>query len=114
MSTYAQTWRRRHEARVARREALRQAALAALPALSELLVELGATRVIAYGSTVNGDVSDEPDIDLYVEGLAPEVVGHAVGRLFLAAPLPVDLLVPGSGRPEIEARARAEGLVLHG
>ena len=114
MSSYAQTWRRRRQAEAERREAWRQRALASLPALSAVLVDLGATRIIAFGSIIHGDVSGEPDIDIYVEGLAPERVAEATGRLFLTAPLPVDLLVAGSGRPEIEARARAEGVVLHG
>jgi len=58
-------------------------------------------------------LSDEPDIDLLVEGIDPLRIGQAAGRLFLIAPLPVDLVPIETGRPEVVERALADGIVLH-
>ncbi|MCC6623761.1 MAG: nucleotidyltransferase domain-containing protein [Deltaproteobacteria bacterium] len=114
MSEHADHYLRRFEARELAREDLRQRALAAMPALVDLLVrDFGAKRVILFGSLVRGAMSDHPDIDLLVEGIDPVAVGRAAGRLFLLAPLPVDLVPRETGRPEIVARALEEGIVLH-
>jgi len=112
---HAQTFLRSHEARAAAREQVRQRALEVLPTIVDLLVrELGARRVVLFGSLVRGSLSEEPDIDLLVEGLDPLTLDRAAGRLFMLAPLPVDLVSVESGRPEIVARALEEGIVLHG
>jgi len=105
-------------ARSARRvrewEALRERARAALPGLVDVLVrEFGARRVVLFGSMVRGFGSDEPDIDLLVEGLSPAGLAAASGRLTLLAPLPVDLVPAETGRPEVVRRALEEGDVLH-
>lgn len=99
-----------HAARVR----LLEEARAALPALVALLVrDFGVRRVVLFGSIRRGDPSDAPDIDLLVEGLDPARHDEALGRLFLAAPLPVDLVSVEHGRPAVVQRALVEGEVLY-
>jgi predicted nucleotidyltransferase len=89
-------------------------ARAALPALVGLLVQdYGVRRVVLFGSILRGDPSDAPDIDLLVEGLDPARHDEALGRLLLAAPLPVDLVSVEHGRPTVVQRALLEGEVLY-
>ncbi len=100
--------------RIAAQLRLREQARAALPRLAAILVkELGAQRAYVFGSLASGDLTELSDIDLLVEGLDPARYDEALGRLFLASPLPVDLVPVESGRPEIVQRALLEGELLH-
>jgi uncharacterized protein len=104
----------RTQRRLEEYEALRRRVHDGLPALVDVLVrEFGAREVVVFGSTVTGFASDEPDLDLLVAGIPRERFAEALGRLFLLAPLPIDLVPAEWGRPEIVARAREEGVVLH-
>jgi predicted nucleotidyltransferase len=89
-------------------------ARAALPVLVRVLVEeFGARRVVLFGSIAHGLPSAEPDIDLLVEGVAPDRLGEAHGRLFALAPLPVDLVALETGPARVVAGALESGEVLH-
>ncbi|MFH1467368.1 MAG: nucleotidyltransferase domain-containing protein [Pseudomonadota bacterium] len=94
--------------------ALRDRARASLPALVAILADdLGAKRVVLFGSLVSGEISETSDLDLLVEGLDPRRYDEALGRLVLASPLPVDLVPLETGRPAVVQRALREGEVLH-
>ncbi|MDY0001675.1 MAG: nucleotidyltransferase domain-containing protein [Polyangia bacterium] len=96
------------------RESLRQRVRAELPGLVQVLVqEFGARQVTVFGSVVRGFDTDSPDLDLMVEGIPRDRFAHAMGRLTLLSPLPVDLVPAEWGRPDIVARAREEGEVLY-
>jgi len=95
------------------REALRRRVRESLPDLAAILVhEFGASKVTVFGSVVTGFTSENPDLDLLVDGLPRERYAEALARLFLLAPLPVDLVPAEWGRPEVVARARELGEVL--
>lgn len=95
-------------------DSLRRKVREALPGLVKVLVEdYGARRVTLFGSLLGTAPSESPDIDLLVEGLAPDRRAEARGRLFLLAPLPVDLVPLEVARPEIVTRALEDGETLH-
>ena len=95
-------------------DSLRREVREALPGLVKVLVEdYGARRVTLFGSLLGPAPSESPDIDLLVEGLVPDRRAEARGRLFLLAPLPVDLVPLEVARPEIVARALEDGETLH-
>jgi len=85
-------------------ESLRSKVREALPGLVDVLVrEYGVRRVTLFGSLHGPTPSRRPDIDLLVEGLDASRRAEAQGRLFLLAPLPVDLVPREIGRPENDA-----------
>jgi len=95
-------------------EALRSKVREALPGLVAVLVcEYGVRRVTLFGSLLRSTPSQRPDIDLLVEGLDASRRAEALGRLFLLAPLPVDLVPREIGRPEIVQRAIEDGEILY-
>ncbi len=105
----------RNARRIGELEALRERAREALPEMVRVLVhEFGARKVVLFGSTLRGFDTDRPDIDLLVEGLPATRLAEARGRLWLIAPLPVDLVPVETGRAEVVRRALEEGEVLHG
>ena len=95
-------------------ESLRSKVREALPGLIAVLVrEYGVRRVMLFGSLLRSTPSQRPDIDLLVEGLDASRRAEALGRLFLLAPLPVDLVPRELGRREIVQRALKEGEILY-
>jgi predicted nucleotidyltransferase len=95
-------------------ESLRSKVREALPGLVAVLVrEYGVRRVTLFGSLLHSTPSERPDIDLLVEGLDGGRRAEALGRLFLLAPLPVDLVPREMGRREIVQRALDEGEILY-
>jgi predicted nucleotidyltransferase len=95
-------------------EFLRSKVREALPGLVAVLVrEYGVRRVTLFGSLLRPTPSQRPDIDLLVEGLDASRRAEALGRLFLLAPLPVDLVPREMGRPEIVQRALEDGEILY-
>jgi len=95
-------------------ESLRSKVREALPGLVAVLVrEYGVRRVTLFGSLLRSTPSQRPDIDLLVEGLDASRRAEALGRLFLLAPLPVDLVPREIGRPEIVQRAIEDGEILY-
>jgi predicted nucleotidyltransferase len=90
-------------------ETLRSKVRETLPGLVAVLVcEYGVRRVTLFGSLLRCTPSERPDIDLLVEGLDASRRAEALGRLFLLAPLPVEV-----GRQEIVQRALDEGEILY-
>lgn len=105
----------RNARRVQDREDLRRRVREALPEMVRILVEeFGARKVVLFGSMLRGFDDDHPDVDLLVEGLSPERRAEVVGRLWLLAPVPVDLVRAESARVAVVRRALEEGEVLHG
>lgn len=104
----------RHLAHAAedRRRALATAIRTILPQVLAELVALGARRVILFGSVARGEADEDSDIDLAVEGLAPELHFTAMGRAWHAAGRPVDLVRLEDAPPALRARVLSDGEVL--
>ena len=83
LDRYRRTLRRRDKAaRAQQKEAHRNAWHAARQAASVLEDELGAERVVLFGSVAREErLSPHSDLDLAVEGLAPMAYYRAVARL---------------------------------
>lgn len=83
LDRYRRTLRRRDEAaRAQQKEVHRNAWHAARQAASVLEDELGAERVVLFGSVAREErLSPHSDLDLAVEGLAPMAYYRAVARL---------------------------------
>ncbi len=73
--------------------------------------EFKVESVWLFGSALE-DESKATDIDLAVEGLAPEKFFEFYGRLFFELPKPVDL-VDLSLRPPIAALIRSKGVRIY-
>ncbi|MCK6529572.1 nucleotidyltransferase domain-containing protein [Myxococcota bacterium] len=111
----AETYRRRHAARLRARRARASEARLRLPGAVDLLVrEFGARRVVLFGSLLAGELWDGSDVDLAVEGLFSGAYFRALDRLGEVMGRPVDL-VPLEEAPEtLRDLVRREGEVLHG
>ena len=85
----------------------------AIPAAAAMLrSRFGVTRVLLFGSLVTGDVHAESDIDLAVEGLAPERYFEALGELFRTLPANVDLVRLEEASSSLGDRIAAEGRLV--
>jgi len=73
--------------------------------------EFGVKSVWLFGSAAEDDTKAK-DIDLAVEGLAPERFFDFYGRLFFELPKPVDL-VDLSQEPPIAAIVREKGVRIY-
>jgi predicted nucleotidyltransferase len=86
-----------------------------LPAVVRLLVERFAVRrVVLFGSLVTGRLHERSDLDLAVQGLAPERYWEALWRCAEAAGRDVDLVLLEEASPDLLEAVEAEGEVLHG
>lgn len=115
LDSYVRTYRQLDEAR--RSDRRRRAAMvrSRLPeVVRRLTVELGATKVVLFGSLLRGELHEGSDVDLAVEGLAAGTYFHAVDRAAEAAGVPVDLVPLEEASPELRALIEEEGEVLHG
>ncbi len=94
MRPYIEAYRRRiREARVSRRQRAELAREVALGCAQKLVEEFGATRVYLCGSLAEGRFRLTSDIDLAVEGLAPEKFFKASAAIArFARDLDVDLI----------------------
>ncbi len=98
-------------ARAARAGTLR----ARLPALVECLVDhFRVRRVVLFGSLAGGQVHEHSDIDLAVEGLAPEEYWKALVQLSDLAGAGVDLVCLENAAPSLRRRVERHGEVLFG
>lgn len=80
-----------------------------------LAEDFGATRVLLFGSLARGTATPRSDVDLLIAGLPFERLIEATVRADrLLAEASADLVPADRVRPEILARALAEGIVLHG
>lgn len=117
IQTYARTWRRRLAAERSRHRELAAAAHASLQGCARLLVdELGARRVYLFGSLAGqaGRFGPRSDIDLAVEGLAPELHWRALRALADELPpgLEVDLVPLEEAVPSLRRHVLESGELL--
>jgi predicted nucleotidyltransferase len=84
--------------------------------ISDSLVrDFGATRILLFGSVARDEAHVGSDIDLLVDGIAPERWFEACGAATELVPtVDVDLVPWAHCRAHVKARALAEGLLLHG
>jgi uncharacterized protein len=89
--------------------------LEAKQAACALVDQLGASRVLLFGSLARGNAGPESDVDLWVEGLPDTAYLDALGlvRATIQA-AEVDLVMAGWARASVRERALSEGVVLHG
>jgi predicted nucleotidyltransferase len=86
-----------------------------LPSVAALLVErFGVRRIVLFGSLLEGRLHERSDIDLGVEGLAPERYWEALWRCAAAAGRHVDLVPLEDVGDSLRAHIAAFGEVLHG
>jgi len=90
------------------------AARARLPDVVAMLVELGADRVVLFGSLLYGALHEYSDVDIAVRGLAGDKYWEALGRAEDLMGRHVDLVPLEQARPTLVARIAAVGEVLHG
>lgn len=112
-STYIEGWKRR----VAREEAdrarwLERARQDARRLAGILGTEFGVRRVLLCGSLCSGQAHAGSDIDLAVEGLAPEVYFRAWARLEQETEIPVDLIDLTTAKPSLVNRICRDGVIL--
>jgi predicted nucleotidyltransferase len=104
---------RRRAAKRAEKSRQRAAALAChLEAARDRLLELGASRVILFGSLAAGTAHEASDVDLAVAGLPAEVYFTALGELMTLFCAPVDLVRIEEACPSLADRIAAEGQQL--
>jgi uncharacterized protein len=115
LDAYRQTMRRRAAEADKRRADRREAAWeAAREAAHFLRSRYGATRVLAFGSLVEGThFGERSDIDLAVQGLRPSDHFAALGRLLTLSPdFEFDLVDLGACPPGLRVVILAEGVPL--
>lgn len=107
---------RARERQIAAARQLRRTTLRArLPAMVRYLVDdLGAERVVLFGSLAGGLVHEHSDVDLAVAGVPPEMYWKALVQLSDLAGAPVDLVTLETAPPALLRRIAAAGEVLHG
>ncbi|MBL8724327.1 MAG: nucleotidyltransferase domain-containing protein [Planctomycetes bacterium] len=96
----------------ANRLAVSQAIRACVPGAVAELLQLGATRVILFGSVARDEASADSDLDLAVTGLPAEHLFTAMARAARAARRPVDLVRLEEAPNSLRSRIEAEGEVL--
>jgi predicted nucleotidyltransferase len=112
--SYVESWRRRFAEQRAAGEELRARALEAAQRAADLLAEhYGVTKVVLFGSLAWRRPGPDSDIDLAVEGLAPESFYRADAHLARAIPIPIDLKLLAECPPLLRRRIEEEGVVLH-
>jgi len=111
---YAEAWRRRFAEQRAAGEEHRTRALQAAQRAADILVErYGVRKVVLFGSLAWRQPDPTSDIDLAVEGLAPERFFRADAELARDIPIPVDLKLLSECPPMLRRRIEEEGVVLH-
>jgi uncharacterized protein len=83
-----------------------------IDAICSLSQKFNARKVILFGSSVQND-RDPDDIDLGIEGVAPEDYYRYCGELMFALSKPVDI-VDLSVQCQFTNLVRQEGIVLYG
>jgi len=100
-----------YEAAADRASVLREQAQSAARKLVE---ECGASRVWLFGSLAWGQAHAASDVDLLVEGLPAEAWSTACALVETEVESPIDLVRVEEAAPELVARVRGEGVLLHG
>jgi predicted nucleotidyltransferase len=83
-------------------------------AAATLVGKCGATRVWLFGSLAWGEAHAGSDVDLLVEGLPSEAWSVACALAEAVVQAPVDLIRVEEASPELVARVRDRGVLLHG
>lgn len=110
---YLEAWDERQASAVARRQELAAAARARAPVLAARCRAAGASRVRLFGSLVTGNLGATPDIDLAIEGVAPEAWLALAAELdHLAAPFEVDPVFYESAPAPLRAAVEHHGVEL--
>jgi predicted nucleotidyltransferase len=112
---YLEAWRARARAADTSAAAWRaERLLEATRAARALVEQLGARRVLLFGSVAHGSATPESDVDLWVEGLAESAFLDAVSlvRHHITA-TEVDLVRAEWARASVRERALEEGVVLY-
>jgi predicted nucleotidyltransferase len=115
LDAYRQTMRRRAAEAAARRAVRREAAWTVAREAADLLrSRYGVTRVLVFGSLVQGThFGERSDIDLAVEGIDPSDHFAALGRLLRLSPdFEFDLVDMDACPPHLRAAILAEGTPL--
>lgn len=111
---YVEAWRRRFAARRSAGEQHRTRALQAAQRAADILADrYGARKVVLFGSLAWRRTDPTSDIDLAVEGLAPDRFFRADAELARDIPIPVDLKLLSECPPMLRRRIEQEGIVLH-
>lgn len=112
---YRRGWRVREAQRRAHLRALDEQARVEAARLANLLaVEFGATRVILFGSLARDDPArEEFDIDLAVEGIAPEKIHQAGGSVRMVASREVDLVDLAAVSDRMRSLILEQGVILY-
>lgn len=115
-AAYAAAWKRRARERETEDRRRAEEALAEARRAARILAErYGVTRVTLFGSLAwPRPFRHDSDIDLAVEGLAPEHFFRADAELAREIPFPVDLKPLPDCWPSLRERIEREGLVLYG
>jgi len=111
---YVEAWCRRFavQAEEDRRHA-EEAWEEARQATAFLAEHYGVRRVVLFGSLPAGRFREGSDVDLAVDGLAPERFFRADGQLAWNATVPIDLKLFSDCPPSLLERIEREGVVLH-
>lgn len=114
LDSYVEGWLERARAREREAAGRRAQRLEAVRALAERLVaELGARRVVLFGSLARGDDTEASDVDILVYGLPPARLLEAMVAADRLLPgVAVDLVPAERARPGVRERAEGEGRVL--
>lgn len=83
-------------------------------AARKLAEEHGASRVWLFGSLAWGRAHAASDVDLLVEGLPAEAWSAACALVEAEVRAAVDLVRVEEAPPELAARVRSQGVLLHG
>lgn len=110
---YVAGWKARARAGQQARFAYVQRARQEATRLAQILAaEFGATKVYLFGSLTRDWGRATSDIDLAVEGLAPDRYREACARIEAETDLPVDLVDLRDAPASLARRIRDEGVVL--
>lgn len=114
MDEYVAYWQqRRVEQRARSQELARQARLDAVKIAAMLRRDFGVTRVILFGSLVNGRFFPGSDIDLAVAGLAKEELFRALACAGQVSEFQVDLKPLEELEPHFKERVLTTGQELY-
>ncbi|MBU0568959.1 nucleotidyltransferase domain-containing protein [bacterium] len=75
-----------------------------------ILKEAGCTDIFVFGSSAEGEVREESDIDLAIRGCPPEKFFHLWGKLLFELEHPVDLVDMDQGDNFAEYLEKEGGL----
>lgn len=78
-----------------------------------ILSKYDADRIYLFGSYATGEIREDSDIDLAVEGMAEDVFFKAFGEILLQINRDVDLIDLSDAKRTLRSRIEREGRVIH-